>query len=298
MTSIAGKTIVLTGASRGIGALLATTLAQEKMVTIVGISRSAQALADVGMEVTAAGGRWIGIPFDISQLDQLPRLVEKIRSVAGGSIDILINNAGIEIYRAFQDYSVADLQAVIGTNLLAAMELSRLILPKMLQQERGHIVNIASLAAKKGHPYDSIYSASKAGLFMWSDALRQELIGTGVEVSIVCPGYVCDQGLMADTGIAAPKLVGTSTADQVAQSVIRSIRRNQAEVLINQDWVTTLSTQMLLLVSQIFPRIGDRLYRALGISRANQTRIAAQQQPLISEPVPYATIKTAKVLSL
>jgi NAD(P)-dependent dehydrogenase (short-subunit alcohol dehydrogenase family) len=116
MTSIAGKTIVLTGASRGIGALLATTLAQEKMVTIVGISRSAQALADVGVEVTAAGGRWIGMPFDISQLDQLPRLVERIRSVAG-SIDILINNAGIEIYRAFQDYSTADLQAVIGTNV-------------------------------------------------------------------------------------------------------------------------------------------------------------------------------------
>jgi short-subunit dehydrogenase len=297
MTSITGKTIVLTGASRGIGALLATTLAQDKMVTIVGISRSTQALADVGVEVTAAGGRWIGMPFDISQLDQLPRLVERIRSVAG-SIDILINNAGIEIYRAFQDYSTADLQAVIGTNLLAAMELSRLILPKMLQQQQGHIVNIASLAAKKGHPYDSIYSASKAGLLMWSDALRQELVGTGVEVSIVCPGYVCDQGLMADTGIPAPKRVGTSTAGQVVQSVIQSIRRNQAEVLINQDWATTLSTQILLLVSQLFPRIGDRLYRALGISRTNQTRIAAQRQPSISEPVPYTTIKTAEILSL
>jgi short-subunit dehydrogenase len=296
MTTIAGKTIVLTGASRGIGALLATILAQEKMVTIVGISRSACALDTVGEAVTAAGGRWIGIPFDISQLDQLPRLVQKIRSVTS-SIDILINNAGIEIYRAFQDYSMADLQAVIGTNLLAAMELSRLLLPKMLQQQNGHIVNIASLAAKKGHPYDSIYSASKAGLFMWSDALRQELVGTGVEVSIVCPGYVSDQGLMADTGIPAPKLVGTSTADQVAKVVMRAIRRNQAEVLINQDWVTTLFTKGLLLSSQLFPRVSDRLYRALGIGRSNQNRIAAQQH-LTSESVLSTNIKTVEILSL
>jgi short-subunit dehydrogenase len=281
MTSIAGKTIVLTGASRGIGALLATTLAQDKMVTIVGISRSAQALADVGVEVTAAGGRWIGIPFDISQLDQLPRLVEKIRSVAG-AIDILINNAGIEIYRAFQDYSVADLQAVIGTNLLAAMELSRLILPKMLQQERGHIVNIASLAAKKGHPYDSIYSASKAGLFMWSDALRQELIGTGVAVSIVCPGYVCDQGLLADTGIPAPKFAGNSTPEAVVTAVIQAIRQNQTEVIVNQNWVTEILTRLTVAIAQFSPRFGDAITQWLGVTRLNQLRT---QAPFPSESV-------------
>jgi short-subunit dehydrogenase len=281
MTSIAGKTIVLTGASRGIGALLATTLAQDKMVTIVGISRSAQALADVGVEVTAAGGRWIGIPFDISQLEQLPRLVEKIRSVAG-SIDILINNAGIEIYRAFQDYSVTDLQAVIGTNLLAAMELSRLILPKMLQQQQGHIVNIASLAAKKGHPYDSIYSASKAGLFMWSDALRQELVGTGVAVSIVCPGYVLDQGLLVDTGIPAPKFAGNSTPEAVVTAVIRAIMQNQTEVIVNQNWGTEILTRLIVAIAQFSPRLGDAITQWLGVTRLNQLRT---QPPFPSESI-------------
>jgi short-subunit dehydrogenase len=281
MTSITGKTIVLTGASRGIGALLATTLAQDKMVTIVGISRSAQALADVGVEVTTAGGRWIGIPFDISQLDQLPRLVEKIRSVVG-SIDILVNNAGIGIYRAFQDYSVTDLQAVIGTNLLAAMELSRLILPKMLQQQQGHIVNIASLAAKKGHPYDSIYSASKAGLFMWSDALRQELVGTGVEVSIVCPGYVLDQGLLVDTGIPAPKFAGNSTPGAVVTAVIRAIIQNQTEVIVNQNWGTEILTRLTMAIAQFSPRFGDAIIQWLGVTRLNQLRI---QVPVPSESI-------------
>jgi short-subunit dehydrogenase len=281
MTSITGKTIVLTGASRGIGALLATTLAKDKMVTIVGISRSTQALADVGVEVTAAGGRWIGMPFDISQLDQLPRLVEKIRSVAG-SIDILINNAGIEIYRAFQDYSTADLQAVIGTNLLAAMELSRLILPKMLQQQQGHIVNIASLAAKKGHPYDSIYSASKAGLLMWSDALRQELVGTGVAVSIVCPGYVLDQGLLVDTGIPAPKFAGNSTPGAVVTAVIRAIIQNQTEIIVNQNWGTEILTRLTMAIAQFSPRFGDAITQWLGVTRLNQLRI---QPPVPSESI-------------
>jgi short-subunit dehydrogenase len=272
MTTIAGKTILLTGASRGIGALLANALAQESKVTIVGVSRSASGLATVGAEVTAAGGRWIGIPFDISQIDQLPLLVEKIHAVAG-AIDILINNAGIEIYRAFQDYLTTDLQVVINTNLLAAMELSRLILPKMLQQQCGHIVNIASLAAKKGHPYDSVYSASKAGLLMWSDAIRQELAGTGVEVSIVCPGYIADQGMMADTCIPAPKLVGTSTANAVAIAVVKAIQRNRAEVIINQDIITVGMTQGLFTLGQWFPRLGDMAYRWLGVNETNQRRI-------------------------
>ncbi len=272
MTTIAGKTILLTGASRGIGALLANALAQEPKVTIVGVSRSASGLTAVGAEVTAAGGQWIGIPFDISQIAQLPLLVEKIHTTVG-AIDILINNAGIEIYRAFQDYSTSDLQAVINTNLLAAMELSRLILPKMLQQQCGHIVNIASLAAKKGHPYDSVYSASKAGLLMWSDAIRQELAGTGVEVSIVCPGYISDQGLMADTGIPAPKLVGTTTGLAVATSVVKAIQRNRAEVIINQDIITVGMTQGLFTLGQWFPRLGDMAYRWLGVNATNQRRI-------------------------
>jgi short-subunit dehydrogenase len=277
MTSIAGKTILLTGASRGLGALLANTLAQEscapdQLVTIVGVSRSASGLAAVGEAVTAAGGRWIGIPFDLSQIDQLPLLVEKVQAVAG-SIDILINNAGIEIYRAFQDYSSADLQMVIGTNLIAPMELSRLLLPLMLQQRQGHIVNIASLAAKKGHPYDSAYSASKAGLVMWSDAIRQELIGTGVEVSIVCPGYIADQGLMLDTGIPAPPLAGTSTADAVAIAVVQAIQRNRAEVIVNQDMITVAMTQGLFALGQWFPRFGDTVYCWLGINETNQRRI-------------------------
>lgn len=281
MTTIADKTILLTGASRGIGAFIARALAKEQ-ATVVGVARSLQGLDQVGTEIIEAGGQWVGIPFDVSQIEQLPILVDKIQGITG-TIDILINNAGIEIYRAFQDYSTADLQAVIGTNLLAAMELTRLLLPPMLSKQSGHIVNIASLAAKKGHPYDSIYSASKAGLLMWSDALRQELVGTGVQVSIVCPGYVCDQGLMADTGIPAPKLAGISTPEAVANAVIKTIKQNEVEVLVNQDPLTVGLTKVLFTLWQIFPQFGDVVYRGMGVNETNQQRVQTSQRTRCSK---------------
>jgi short-subunit dehydrogenase len=276
MTSIVGKTILLTGASRGLGALVATLLAQESRVTLVGISRSGQGLATVGAEVMAAGAEWVAIPFDISQIEQLPQLVEQVYQTVG-PVDILINNAGIETYSAFQDYSVTDLQQVMNTNLIAAMELSRLLLPKMIDRGGGHIVNITSLAAKKGHPYDSIYSASKGGLQMWSDAIRQELAGTGVEVSIVCPGYISDQGLMASTGVPAPKLAGSSTAEQVARAIVQVIRDDRAEIWVNQNWFQEIITKILFGLSAVFPNFSDYMYRFIGIPEANRQRIKSSQ---------------------
>lgn len=278
MTTIAGKTVLLTGASRGIGACIARALAKEQ-ATVVGVARSLEGLNQVGAEIIAAGGQWIGIPFDISQIEQLALLVEKIQNLTG-AIDILINNAGIEIYRAFQDYSTTDCKSVIETNLLAAMELSRLVLPSMLARRSGHIVNMASLAAKKGHPYDSIYSASKAGLSVWSDALRQELVGTGVQISIICPGYISEQGLLVDTGVPAPKLSGTSTPNSVTKAVVRSIKQNKAEVIVNQDPITVNFTKVLLVLWQLFPRLGDTLYQSLGVTKLNQIRVKQQIQSL------------------
>lgn len=270
MTTITGKTVLLTGASRGIGTFIARALAREQ-TTVVGVSRSQEGLDKVGAEVKALGSQWIGVPFDISKVEELPVLVQQVNQLTG-SIDILVNNAGIEIYRAFQDYSTSDLQSVITTNLLAAMELSRLVLPTMLRQGSGHIVNIASLAAKKGHPYDSIYSASKAGLLMWSDSVRQELAGTGVEISVVCPGYVSQQGMLADTGVPAPSLSGTSTPDDVAIAVTRAIKQNKAEVIVNKDLVTVGFTRLLLALWQIFPQFGDAVYRWIGVTKLNQKR--------------------------
>lgn len=271
MTTIAGKTILLTGASRGIGACIARELAKQQ-ATVVGVSRSQTELDRVCADIRATGGKAIAVAGDISKVEQLSTLVAEIEDRVG-SVDILVNNAGIEIYQAFPDYSLAQIQSVLSVNLLAAMELTRLLLPTMLHQRSGHIVNIASLASKKGHPYDSIYSASKAGLLMWADALRQELADTGVGITSICPGYVSDCGLLADTGIPAPSLAGISKSQDVAQAVIRAIAENKAEVIVNGNLITENITKILLAIEQFFPRLGDSVNRWLGVTRLNQMRI-------------------------
>ncbi|MEO0853037.1 MAG: SDR family NAD(P)-dependent oxidoreductase [Cyanobacteria bacterium J06648_11] len=277
MTMLAGKTVLLTGASRGIGAEIARTLARQQ-VTVVGVARSPALLEDVCAEVNDLGGKGIPMPFDISEVERLPELIEQVEAQVG-RIDIAINNAGLERYGAFQNYSLGELQAVLSVNLIAAMELTRLLLPGWLDRDSGHVVNLVSLAGKKGHPFDSAYSASKGGLLMWSQALRQELQGTGVEVSAICPGYVADTGMLADTGVPAPKLAGISQAKDVAIAVMKAIEQNRAEVIVNQDPLTESLTKLLLALEQVFPRVADATNRWLGVTRLNQERIVKPPVP-------------------
>ncbi|NEQ49339.1 MAG: SDR family NAD(P)-dependent oxidoreductase [Leptolyngbya sp. SIO3F4] len=268
MSKIVNQIILLTGASGGLGVPIARTLLQAGAI-VVGVARNASKLNQLQMGL---GERFIPICFDLSKLHYLDRLIDQINDKVG-TIDILINNAGLEIYRRFQDYSTEELQAILNINLLVAMELTRRLLPTMQHQHQGHIISVASLAAKKGHPYDSVYSASKAGLLMWSDSLRQELFQTGIQVSVICPGYVANRGMLADTGIPSPKLSGISTPEQVAETVLRAIRYNQAESLINQDWLTAATTRMLLMLWQFIPSLGDAMYRWMGVCELNQKRI-------------------------
>ncbi|MBH8574200.1 SDR family NAD(P)-dependent oxidoreductase [Nostocaceae cyanobacterium CENA369] len=270
MTTLKGKTVLLTGASRGLGVYLARALAREQ-ATIVCISRSKSKLDVTCEEIKALGGQGISIPFDMQNLTELPVLVQHIQEFVA-PVDILINNAGIEIHRAFADYSREEIQAVLTTNLLSAMELTRLLLPSMEERGSGRIINIASLAGKKGVAYNSIYSASKAGLIMWTDAMRQELAGTGIYFSSICPGYVSETGMTADSHIPAPALAGTSTPMRVVNAVIKAIKHNKAEVIVNENLITEAVTKLMFAIGQISPTSVDRIYRLLGVAKLNKRR--------------------------
>src|SRR5579883_876874 len=268
MTTIAGKTVLLTGASGGIGVFIARALAKER-ATVVSVSRSKEKLDKISAEVEVAGGRGISIPFDISKVEELSVLVQQINQIAG-PIDIVINNAAIEKYRPFQGYSLQDIQSILTTNLVAAMELTRLLLPSMIARNDGHIVNIASGSGKKGAPYNSIYSATKAGLIVWTDAIRQELANTNVEVSVVCPGYT-EAGMFLKFGLPAPSLARVSQPTDVAIAVIRAIEQNQGEVMLDG-----FLTRLLFSIIQLSPKVGDDIYRWIGLTKLNQSCAANQ----------------------
>lgn len=262
MKDIAGKVVVLTGAAGGIGEFIAHALATEQ-ATVVGVSRSKEGLERISAKVKAAGGKGISIPFDLSNLAELPTLVQQIHQLAG-SIDILINNAAIEKYRPFQDYTLEDIQSILTTNLLAPMELTRLVLPSMIDRNSGHVVNIASLAGKKGAPYNSIYSASKAGLIMWADAIRQELANTNVGFSIVCPGYTA-AGMFYQLEITPPSAARVAQPTEVANAVLHCIKQNQEEVVLDGA-----ASRLLFALSQLSPQFGDAVFRRVGVVEVNQ----------------------------
>ncbi|MEL6262513.1 MAG: SDR family oxidoreductase [Cyanobacteria bacterium J06626_6] len=279
-----GKTVVLTGASRGIGLEISQVLGQSG-ARLIGIARSRARLESWAAEMNHLGVQAEAIAFDLASTEALPELTQQVKQRAARwgkpEVDILINNAGIEIYRAFSSYHPDEIERVIRINLLSVMRLTQLLLP--LLSKRGHIINMASLAGKKGHPYDSIYAASKSGLLMWSHSLRQELAESGQAVSAICPGYVSDRGMLADTGIKAPFLAGRSPAKAVGKAVLKTIHHRRAEIIVNQNLPVEITTRTLLALEQLFPDLTDFSNRLLGITRSNRQRITAARESTTPE---------------
>jgi short-subunit dehydrogenase len=270
MENITGKTVVLTGASGGIGSFIARALAKEK-ATVVSVARSEVSLAKISSEVDAIGGKGISIPFDISKLQDFSVLVDKIYDLAG-SVDILINNAAIEKFRPFQNYTLEDIQSILTLNLHAPMELTRLLLPSMIEKNNAHIVNIASGAGKKAGPFNSIYSASKAGLILWSEAIRYELANTNVGVSVICPGCT-NAGMFLALDMPVPKGARIAEPTEVADAILQAIKDNQKEVILD-----SLSVKMFYAISQLFPDFGDSIITKSGVIDTNRNCAAKQMQ--------------------
>jgi short-subunit dehydrogenase len=179
---LAGRRVLLTGASRGIGAALARELTT-RGATLALVARTSAALDDVA---AAVGG--IAYPADLSELTAIPRLVEQIE--ADGPIDVLINNAGVSYVGWYLDRTVAEIDQIMTVNLLAPMHLCRALLPRMVERRRGHVVNISSMAAVIAPPGLASYSASKAGLSHFTAGLRADLRGEPIGFTTVHLGSV------------------------------------------------------------------------------------------------------------
>jgi short-subunit dehydrogenase len=265
MTSLRDMNVVVTGASRGIGPVIAESLVR-RGARVAAVARDAQALERTCEELRAFGGHAVPIDADLSDISALPRLVERVEA-ALGEIDILVNNAGVEYYRRYTDYTAEQLSSVLAVNLHAPMELSRRLLPGMLERGRGHIVSIASLAGKRGVLFNGPYSASKAGLILWTEALRSELKDTAVGISVIMPGYIREAGMFHDGGVEPPRMLGTSSPQDVADAVVEAIEHERPEIIVNPG-----PMRPLLALGQLSPSLADRLVDWLGVNRLSERR--------------------------
>ncbi len=260
-----GANAIVTGGSRGLGPYIARALAREGS-NIALAARDAERLENVRNEIEALGVKALSIPTDVNAADDRRNLIEQAGSGLG-EIDLLVNNAGVEPTAAFVDLDEAQIESTIETNLTSCLLLMRLVLPAMVERGRGHVVNIASMAGKIPIPYDSVYSATKFALVGASHAVRSELRGTGVGVSVICPGFIEDAGMYADaveeTGVAAPAIAGTSKPEQVAKAVVRAAKHNVAEVI-----VTPITGRPLAAAAAIAPSIGQAMMQLTGVESA------------------------------
>jgi short-subunit dehydrogenase len=258
--------VLVTGASRGIGVAIAEEFGASKANLIL-VARSAEGLRRTCDRVEERGGKPHPIPFDLEDTSRIADLVEEIRRIAPHA-DVLVNNAGLEKYCFFSECRREDIVSILSVNLIAPMELTRLLLPDMLERSQGHIINVSSLSGKIGEVYNSLYSTSKGGMELWTDALRQELYETGVRVSAVAPGGVTDSGMIHNIGVPYPAIIGSCTAKDVAKAVVRCTAEDHARLFVN-----SLPVRPLVLLGLIAPRFFDALLRRIGLPRRNKEKV-------------------------
>ncbi len=185
--ALAGKTVLITGAGRGLGHGVARGLAADG-ATVIAVARTEQELAELAATVRAEGGEIETIVADLALSEETMRLVTAVMARFGG-VDALINNAAILRMTPFLDLSEAAFEETIAVNLLAPARLSRALLPAMLERGRGAIINVSSRAGIESFVDETDYCAAKYGLEGFSYSLAKELAPRNVSVNLVSPGY-------------------------------------------------------------------------------------------------------------
>jgi short-subunit dehydrogenase len=269
-----GDTVLLTGASGGLGRFIARALVDYRVRQVL-VAHPGINLEELQREIKTRGGEAVVITTDLRDAAQRRQLVQEARRQLG-PIDILINNAGVEFTSAYHDLSEENIYETLRVNLEAPMILTRLLLPEMLERKRGHIVNISSLAGKSGPAFQEPYAATKAGLINFTASLRATYRGLGVSASAVIPGFV-EAGiyakLKAKSGCSAPALMGTSAPELIPRAVIRAIENDLPEIIVNP-----LPIRPLLAFISLFPSWGEWVVGQLGTNQFFRRVVQAQKE--------------------
>lgn len=231
MKNLKGCTVVITGASYGIGPYIARAFVQ-KGANIALAARTASQLDLVSNDLSSVNVKVVPVPVDLTKSTDCETLITRTEAELG-PVDILVNNASVHYTGALDTLSFEEINQIIQTNLTAAITLSRMVLPGMMERKRGHLVHNASLAGKVGMPYLAAYSATKHGLIGFNNALQAELRGTGVHSTSMCYGFISTTGMWARFQRRVHPAFGVSSPERVAQLTVRAVERNWVEKVVN-----------------------------------------------------------------
>ena len=241
---LSGQVAIVTGASSGIGAATACELGR-RGATVVLAARRIGLLEAQARSIREAGGEAIAVPADIADGTDICMLAERTIE-RFGRVDVLVNNAGAFWMRSLTSSSAEQITALAQVNLVGAMLLTRAVLPGMLERRHGAIITVGSLSGRVA--MEPLYSATKYGLRGFSLALRRQLAGTGVSVSLVSPGNInTDMTRHVTARLPEPPLVATAIADLV--------RRPRREVVVPGKHYA------IAWLEQALPTLADRVHR-------------------------------------
>jgi short-subunit dehydrogenase len=230
---------IITGASSGIGEATAKRLMRDGMCVTLAARRQAE-LERVAREIQAAGGQALAVPTDVRDRAAIQRMVAATLDT-WGRVDVLMNNAGLGHSRRVVNLDPAELRDQVSVNLIAVIECAQAVLPVMMRQKSGHIINVASIAGLVGLPGSSVYAATKAGVISFSDSLRREVWGQGIHVTAFCPGFVATNfsprlKRIVEGRPDAARLPGVMRVDYVADRIADTIRHPRRRVIIPPGW--------------------------------------------------------------
>ncbi len=242
---IKDKVVIVTGASSGIGEATARAFGREGAKVVLA-ARRVDKLQTLAEEVNAmgSGAETLVVQADLSKLEDIQSLVMQTLEKYG-RIDVLVNNAGFGRLDWLENLDpIKDIQAQIDVNVMGVIQTTRQVLPVMMKQRAGSIVNMCSMAGLVGTPTYTIYAASKHAVHGFSEALRREVKPWGIDVSLIYPGgvkteFAAHAGIKRKTNAKTPDFM-LLTADEVGNAVVKLVRRPRGMLVIPWLWNVTV----------------------------------------------------------
>jgi len=253
---VKGKVVIVTGASSGIGEAAAREFGREGAKLVLA-ARRMDKLQTLSQEVNAMGtdAETLVVQADLSKLEDIQSMIAQTIE-RFGRIDVLVNNAGFGRLDWLENLDpIKDIQAQMDVNVMGVIQTTRQVLPIMMKQRAGSIINMCSMAGLVGTPTYSIYAATKHAVHGFSEALRREVKPWGIDVSLIYPGGVVTEfnqhaGIKRKTNAKTPKSM-LLTAEQVGSAVVQLVRRPRRMLVIPWLWNVTV------LINKLFPGLVD-----------------------------------------
>jgi len=272
------QTALVTGTSRGIGQHIARALAAAGY-NLVLASRSQAEVEALAAELNANGSPALAVPTDLTDPSSLERLV-RVAEHEFGRVDVLVNNAGGDPQREFDQMSWMENEKIFRLNVLAPMQLTHLLLPGMLARGSGHIVNISSIAGRVAFPYTEAYAAAKDGLIGFTRVLRNDYRGRGVSASVIVLGAIRDSGQGQRTsdelGLEMPRF-STSPAGAVGEAVLKAIREDRVEIVLMPG-----PGRLMKALMDLFPGFGPKMNQMAGADATMRRVIELRKRTLLN----------------